>query len=63
MSPHLCPGRLWAFNEIKIAICLVMKCMDPQLITEEVPTLDFSRVGLGIYPPSKNTIEISYSFH
>ena len=53
MAPDLCPGRFWAFNEIKIITALFLRCTVFELSDEPVG-LDYSRAGLGIYPPTQD---------
>ena len=49
----ICPGRYFAINEIKQFVVLLLLYFDLQLEDgQSRPTLDSSRVGLGILLPS-----------
>lgn len=57
----ICPGRLFAVQEIKQFLILMLSYFDLELVESHVkcPPLDQSRAGLGILPPS-NDIEFRY---
>jgi oxysterol 7-alpha-hydroxylase len=61
----LCPGRRFARNELKIMLVMLFSYFDITLVQEEgsdkpveVPELDGSRAGLGIFPPKDKSIQI-----
>ena len=47
-----CPGRHWAFMEIKLLILSLLTCFEPNLTTQETPQKDMSYVGFGVLPPN-----------
>lgn len=57
----MCPGRLFAVQEIKVFLILMLSTFDLELVESHVkcPPLDQSRAGLGILPPL-NDIEFKY---
>lgn len=57
----ICPGRLFAVQEIKQFLILMLSCFELELVESQVkcPPLDQSRAGLGILPPL-NDIEFKY---
>ena len=63
MGESLCPGRFWAVNEIKMFIALVLQKMDLEVVGDCVlPEFDWSRVGLGVYPPVSDNVKVEYKF-
>ncbi|XP_053516783.1 cytochrome P450 7A1 [Artibeus jamaicensis] len=59
----ICPGRLFAVQEIKQFLILMLSLFELELVESHVqcPPLDQSRAGLGILPPS-NDVEFKYKF-
>ncbi|XP_066228558.1 cytochrome P450 7A1 [Saccopteryx leptura] len=59
----ICPGRLFAVQEIKQFLILMLSYFELELVENNVkcPPLDQSRAGLGILPPL-NDIEFKYKF-
>ncbi|XP_039725255.1 cytochrome P450 7A1 isoform X2 [Pteropus medius] len=59
----ICPGRLFAVQEIKQFLILMLFYFELELVESRVkcPPLDQSRAGLGILPPL-NDIEFKYKF-
>ena len=67
----LCPGRLWAINEIKIFIALILTNINIEFQNVnnnnnnnnniKLPDFDYSRVGIGVYSPITD-IPITYSY-
>ncbi|XP_036884480.1 cytochrome P450 7A1 [Sturnira hondurensis] len=59
----ICPGRLFAVQEIKQFLILMLSLFELELVESHVqcPPLDQSRAGLGILPPSHD-IEFKYKF-
>lgn len=59
----MCPGRLFAVQEIKQFLILMLSYFELELVESQVkcPPLDQSRAGLGILPPL-NDIEFKYKF-
>ncbi|XP_047418970.1 cytochrome P450 7A1 [Sciurus carolinensis] len=59
----ICPGRLFAVQEIKQFLILMLSYFELQFVDSHVkcPPLDQSRAGLGILPPL-NDIEFKYKF-
>lgn len=57
----ICPGRLFAVQEIKQFLILMLSCFELELVESQVkcPPLDQSRAGLGILPPLHD-IEFKY---
>ncbi|XP_057647075.1 cytochrome P450 7A1 [Chionomys nivalis] len=57
----ICPGRLFAVQEIKQFLILMLSCFELELVESPVqcPPLDQSRAGLGILPPLHD-IEFKY---
>ncbi|XP_036033086.1 cholesterol 7-alpha-monooxygenase [Onychomys torridus] len=57
----ICPGRLFAVQEIKQFLILMLSYFELELVESQVkcPPLDQSRAGLGILPPL-NDIEFKY---
>lgn len=57
----ICPGRLFAVQEIKQFLILMLSCFELELVESHVqcPPLDQSRAGLGILPPLHD-IEFKY---
>lgn len=47
----MCPGRFFAMNEIKLFVAMALDAWDVDLGRAPAPTFDYSRAGLGIYPP------------
>ncbi|XP_063155386.1 cytochrome P450 7A1 [Candoia aspera] len=56
-----CPGRLFAINEIKQFLTVLLSYFEVELIDKNVkcPSLDQSRVGLGVLQPT-NDIDFKY---
>jgi cytochrome P450 len=58
----LCPGRHFAKNEIAQFIAGAMLAFEmrlhPSCATSEAPKFDPTRVGLGIYPPEHDSVEM-----
>ena len=52
----MCPGRFFARNEIKVLVATLMSWLDTELVDRELPPLDFSRIGLGTLPPTKDVV-------
>lgn len=50
----MCPGRFLARSEVKIAVALLLCHFELEFLTQEVPALDFSRMGLGVLPPVRD---------
>ncbi len=48
----MCPGRFFAMNEIKLFIARALTSWDIDLPSVPIPDFEFSRAGLGIYPPA-----------
>ncbi len=48
----MCPGRFFAINEIKLFMTTVLTHWDIELGSDPDPSFEFSRAGLGIYPPA-----------
>lgn len=59
----ICPGRLFAVQEIKQFLILMLSYFELEFVESHVncPPLDQSRAGLGILPPL-NDIEFKYKF-
>ncbi|XP_054446128.1 cytochrome P450 7A1 [Pteronotus mesoamericanus] len=59
----ICPGRLFAVQEIKQFLILMLSYFELEFVESHVkcPPLDQSRAGLGVLPPS-NDIEFKYKF-
>lgn len=59
----ICPGRLFAIQEIKQFLILMLSYFELEFVDSHVkcPPLDQSRAGLGILPPL-NDIEFKYKF-
>lgn len=57
----ICPGRLFAVQEIKQFLILMLSYFELELVESHVkcPPLDQSRAGLGVLPPL-NDIEFKY---
>jgi cholesterol 7alpha-monooxygenase len=57
----ICPGRLFAVQEIKQFLILMLSCFELEFVDSHImcPLLDQSRAGLGILPPL-NDIEFKY---
>ncbi|GAB1288291.1 Cytochrome P450 7A1 [Apodemus speciosus] len=57
----ICPGRLFAVQEIKQFLILMLSCFDLEFVESQIkcPPLDQSRAGLGILPPLHD-IEFKY---
>jgi cytochrome P450 len=49
---NACPGRFFARNELKLIVATLLAEYDVELTTTASPDLDFSRVGLGVPPPT-----------
>jgi hypothetical protein len=48
----MCPGRFFAANEIKLFVAMTLLAYEFELDTSApLPEFDYSRAGLGIYPP------------
>lgn len=47
----MCPGRFFAANEIKLFVAMTLLACEIELPDEPAPGFDYSRAGLGIYPP------------
>ncbi len=50
----MCPGRFFALAEIKLLVALMLSRFELELAGDPWPTLDLSRVGLGIHPPTSD---------
>lgn len=48
----MCPGRFFAMNEIKLFVAMVLSQWDIEPDDGPIPDFEFSRAGLGIYPPA-----------
>ncbi len=48
----MCPGRFFAMNEIKLFVASAVSNWNLELLDEPVPEFEYSRAGLGIYPPA-----------
>ncbi|XP_044100415.1 cytochrome P450 7A1 [Neovison vison] len=59
----ICPGRIFAVQEIKQFLILMLSYFELELVDSQVkcPPLDQSRAGLGVLPPL-NDIEFKYKF-
>lgn len=57
----ICPGRLFAVQEIKQFLILMLSYFELELVESHVkcPPLDQSRAGLGVLPPL-NDVEFKY---
>lgn len=57
----ICPGRLFAVQEIKQFLILMLSCFELEFVESQIkcPPLDQSRAGLGILPPLHD-IEFKY---
>ncbi|OQS02604.1 cholesterol 7-alpha-monooxygenase-like isoform X2 [Thraustotheca clavata] len=62
MGANMCPGRYFAKNQIKMWIALVMQHMKGIRLSPgtATPVMDSSRLGLGVYPPSKDDVYIDF---
>ncbi len=49
----MCPGRHFARNEIKLTVALLLNEFELSIEDPSVPSLDQSRAGLGILPPTE----------
>lgn len=47
----MCPGRFFAINEIKLFVARALLDWEIEVSAAPAPDFDFSRAGLGIYPP------------
>jgi|GEM_PF-1783428 len=47
----MCPGRFFAANEIKLFIAMTLLACEIEPVDQPIPKFDYSRAGLGIYPP------------
>lgn len=59
----ICPGRLFAVQEIKQFLILMLSYFELDFVDSNVkcPPLDQSRAGLGVLPPL-NDVEFKYKF-
>lgn len=59
----ICPGRLFAVQEIKQFLILMLSYFELEFVESNVkcPPLDQSRAGLGVLPPL-NDVEFKYKF-
>ncbi|MEX1369331.1 MAG: cytochrome P450 [Nannocystaceae bacterium] len=57
---HLCPGRFFALNEIKIVVAALLGRLRLGPITEPLPQYDRRRVGLGVFTP-KHDLRVRWS--
>jgi hypothetical protein len=58
----MCPGRLFAKNEIKICLAMLLRYMEYKFVdTDTIPTQKPHRVGFGVAPPSQH-IPIMYRY-
>lgn len=48
----MCPGRFFALNEIKLFVAMALHHWELELSEAATPEFDYSRAGLGIYPPA-----------
>ncbi|KAI9327939.1 cytochrome P450 [Zopfochytrium polystomum] len=57
----MCPGRLLAKAQMKMAVALLLARADPVLVgagdAAPVPEFDRSRTGVGIYPPASDAVQ------
>lgn len=60
----ICPGRLFAVQEIKQFLILMLSYFELELVESciQMSPLDQSRAGLGILPPLLHDIEFRYKF-
>ncbi|KAI9321143.1 cytochrome P450 [Zopfochytrium polystomum] len=66
----MCPGRLLAKSQIKIVVALfALRYPDARLVSssssssssttpDPAPAFDYGRLGLGVYPPSSDTVRV-----
>ena len=58
----LCPGRHWARNEIVMLVALLLQHVEWRVEgTAKVPSMDYSRVGIGVYQP-KGELQLSLRY-
>jgi cytochrome P450 len=48
----MCPGRFFAMNEIKLFVAMALSQWELQADSGPIPDFEFSRAGIGIYPPA-----------
>lgn len=57
---HMCPGRFFAKNEMKISVAILLRYTEYKLIdTDKIPQPKEQRVGVGVAPPNED-IPIMY---
>ena len=58
----LCPGRHWARNEIVMLVALLLQHVEWKVEgTAQVPPMDYSRVGIGVYQP-RGELQVSLRY-
>ncbi|OQR89612.1 cholesterol 7-alpha-monooxygenase-like [Achlya hypogyna] len=62
MGATMCPGRYFAKNQVKMFVALTLQHLHDLRIVPgyAAPTLDPSRLGLGVIPPADRAIEVEF---
>ncbi|OQS01890.1 cholesterol 7-alpha-monooxygenase-like [Thraustotheca clavata] len=65
MGISMCPGRYFAKNQLKMFVALVLQHLSTIKLApgSKEPTLDSSRLGLGVIPPADHSIKIELTIH